>query len=602
MIESLAEKGLKSEADRQGLAVATMRQLLRRVAPVRMSDNCATLLDRFLSDGELYALPIVEDDGRPAALIERTTFVEFFIRPYSSDVFGRRSVAELLANGHHPHRAPLIVEEDCAVEDAAQLIRSAGMQDMVAGFIVCRSGQYRGVANSRDLLNIITQRKQEQFYRLAHYDALTGIPNRALLVERLENACRSARDAGLQVGLLFIDVDRFKQINDSMGHSAGDEVLRLLVGRLTGCIRQIDTLARLAGDEFVIVMESLTDPAQVDALAQRILRAMRDPFEVAGHGLFVTVSIGSAIYPRDDDQLRSLMVKADAAMYESKAAGRNGFRSYTSDIMTFDPERIAIENEMRRALERDEFVLHFQPRVDLATGELRGAEALVRWCHPDRGIVSPMQFIPVAEESGLIVQIGERVLRKALAQQRAWRDEGLPLCRISVNISALQFRQANFSRLVAKLLEEHGVSGELLEFELTESILMRDVEAVIETLKEIKALGVRLAVDDFGTGFSCLSYLRRFPIDCLKIDQSFVRDIECTQVNQSIARAIVALGESLALGVVAEGVETYEEAVVLEGMRCAEAQGYLYSTPVDPQAFSNWLAGHAAGMPLLPVV
>lgn len=602
MIESLAEKGLKWEADRQGLAVATMRQLLRRVAPVRMSDNCATLLDRFLSDGELYALPIVEDDGRPAALIERTTFVEFFIKPYSSDVFGRRSVADLLANGHHPHREPLIVEEDCAVEDAAQLIRSAGIQDMVAGFIVCRNGQYRGVANSRDLLNIITQRKQEQFYRLAHYDSLTGIPNRTLLAERLECACRAADGAGLLVGLLFIDVDRFKQINDSMGHSAGDEVLRLLVGRVAGCIRQIDTLARLAGDEFVIVMESLSDPAQVEALAQRILCAMRDPFEVAGHTLFVTVSIGSAIYPRDDDQLRSLMVKADAAMYESKAAGRNGFRSYTSDIQTFDPERIAIENDMRRALERDEFVLHFQPQVDLTTGELRGAEALVRWRHPDRGMVSPMQFIPVAEECGLIVQIGERVLRQALAQQRAWREQGLPLCRISVNISALQFRQANFARLVAKLLVEHGVSGELLELELTESILMRDVEAVIDTLKAIKSLGVRLAVDDFGTGFSCLSYLRRFPIDCLKIDQSFVRNIERTQVNQSIARAIVALGESLALGVIAEGVETREEAVVLKGMRCAEAQGYLYSTPLDPEGFSDWLAGQAACMPLLPVV
>ncbi|ATE60518.1 putative bifunctional diguanylate cyclase/phosphodiesterase [Thauera sinica] len=599
-MERLTEYRLSLGADGQWLEPATMRHLLRTIEPVRMREKCATILERFLADVELYALPIIEDDGRPAALIERTSFVEFFTKPFGSDVFGRRSVADLLAYGHYRRSPPLVVEEDCTVEDGAQMIISAGMQHMVAGFIVCRAGRYRGVANGRDLLNVITQRKQEQLYRLAHYDALTGIPNRALLADRLELACRMADRTGLQVGLLFIDVDRFKHINDSMGHSAGDEVLRLIVGRLRGCVRQMDTLARLAGDEFVIVMERLSDPMQVDVLAHRILGSMREPFEVGGHSLFVTVSIGSAIYPRDDGQLRSLMVKADAAMYESKASGRNSFRSYTPKMLTFNPESISLENDMRRALERDEFVLHFQPQVDLATGQLRGAEALVRWRHPERGLVSPMHFIPVAEESGLIVQIGECVLRKALAQVREWHDQGLPLFRVSVNISALQFRQANFARFIETLLAEHGVSGEFLELELTESILMRDVEDVLDTLNAIKSLGVRLAIDDFGTGFSCLSYLRRFPIDCLKIDQSFVRNIERTPINQSIAQAIVALGESLALGVIAEGVETLSEAAVLKGMRCSQAQGYLYSTPLEPRSFARWLANRNVGRAVAP--
>ncbi len=570
----------------------TVRHLLRFLEPVRIDDRCQDVLARFLAEDTIYALPVVDAADEPVALIERKRFIEFFSHPYSREIFGRRRILRLLAYEEYECNQPIVVEEGCSVDDVAQIIIDAGMQHMVTGFVVTRQARYLGVANGHDLLNVITQRKQAELYHLAHFDSLTGIPNRVLLSDRLDQACREAERKGCLVALLFVDVDRFKKINDAFGHAVGDAVLRLVVARLNASARRVDTVARLGGDEFVILMEDLDEPGAVDMVAERLLASMREPIELLGHSLVVTVSVGSAIYPTDATEISPLVAKADAAMYEAKAGGRNAFRRYTAGTTMYNPARMSLESELRRAIDGDELVLHFQPQVELASQAIRGVEALVRWRHPERGLISPAHFIPVAEESGLIVPLGEWVLRAALVQVKVWQSQGVPPLRMSINISALQFHQHGFATFLKAQIAEHGVDPHLIELELTESLLMRNVEGVLRTLQEIKAIGVSLAIDDFGTGFSSLSYLRRFPIDRLKIDQSFVRDIAHTPANESIARAIVALANSLSLDIVAEGIEKQSEKTILEHMRCTEGQGYLFARPLPPEDIVAWVASH----------
>jgi diguanylate cyclase (GGDEF)-like protein len=570
----------------------TVRQLLRPVEPVKIYDRCRIILDRFLGDGAIYALPVVDFEAKPVALLDRKRYIEFFSKPYSREIFGRRSVVDLLNYAEYESEHPIVVEESCGVEDVARIIIDAGMQHMVTGFIVTRQGLYLGVANGHDLLNVITQRKQAELHYLAHYDSLTGLPNRMLLGDRLQQACHDAERKGSMVALLFIDVDRFKQINDSLGHSAGDAVLRKLVERLQASARRADTVARLGGDEFVILMDNIDDPFAVDMVAQRLVDSMRMPIDLSGHSLVVTVSIGSALYPGDDTEVSPLLAKADAAMYAAKASGRNAFRKYAPGTSMYNQASMSLENELRQAIENDELMLCFQPQVKLASMEISGVEALVRWRHPMRGLVPPNQFIPVAEESGLIVPLGKWVLRHAFQQCRTWKEQGMPPLRMSINISALQFRQPDFLDFLKEQITAYRVDPRLVELELTESVLMHNVDDVLKTLEAVKALGVNLAIDDFGTGFSSLSYLRRFPIDRLKIDQSFVRDIERSPVNESIARAIVALANSLSLDIVAEGIENLSEKDVLEHMKCNEGQGYLFAKPLPAEDVLLWIAVH----------
>jgi EAL domain-containing protein (putative c-di-GMP-specific phosphodiesterase class I) len=322
---------------------------------------------------------------------------------------------------------------------------------------------------------------------------------------------------------------------------------------------------------------------------------MREPIELLGHSLVATVSVGSAIYPHDDLEISPLLAKADAAMYEAKAAGRDRCCRYSADTTMYNPARMSLENDLRRAIENNEFVLHFQPQVDLVSQDIRGVEALVRWQHPQRGLVPPGLFIPLAEESGLIVPLGEWVLRNAFRQMCEWRAPGLPALRMSINISALQFRHGHLASFLASQLAACDIDPRHVELELTESVLMHDMDEVLQTLLEIKALGVSLAIDDFGTGFSSLSYLRRFPIDRLKIDQSFVRDIENTPANESIARAIIGLAQGLSLQIIAEGIETPAENAVMKNMRCTEGQGYLFARPLTAEDFVLWSAKHRNG-------
>jgi diguanylate cyclase (GGDEF)-like protein len=570
----------------------TVRQLLRPSDPVRGTDRCSTILDRFLADGGIYALPVVDFEGKPIALLDRKRYIEFFSKPYSREIFGRRRVVDLLDYAEYESEHPIVVEETCGVEDVARIIIDAGMQHMVTGFIVTCQGYYLGVANGHDLLDVITQRKQAELHYLAHYDSLTGLPNRMLLGDRLQQACRDAERKGSMVALLFIDVDRFKQINDTLGHSAGDAVLRKLVERLQASARRADTVARLGGDEFVILMDNIDDPVAADMVAQRLVDSMREAIELPGHSLVVTVSIGSALYPGDDTEISPLLAKADAAMYAAKASGRNAFRRYAPGTSMYNPASMVLENELRQAIENDELMLCFQPQVNLASMQICGVEALVRWRHPVRGLVPPSQFIPVAEECGLILPLGKWVLCRAFQQCRTWKEQGMPPLRMSINISALQFRQPDFLDFLKEQINAYRVDPRLIELELTESVLMHNVDEVLKTLEAVKALGVNLAIDDFGTGFSSLSYLRRFPIDRLKIDQSFVRDIERSAVNESIARAIVALATSLSLDVVAEGIENLSEKAVLEHMKCSEGQGYLFAKPLPAEDVLLWITVH----------
>lgn len=571
----------------------TVRHLLRFQEPVYPDDSCQEALDRFLDDRAIEVLPVVDRSDRPSALLVRKNFIEFFSKRYSKDIFGRRSVQDLLSHDKYENIEPIIVEHTRSVDEVAKIIIDTGMQHMVTGFIVSREGRYLGIANGYDLLNAITQRKQAELYYLAHYDALTEIPNRTLLADRLEMSIREAERNGSLVALLYVDVDRFKRINDSMGHAAGDAVLRKVVERLKSVARSCDTVARLGGDEFVLLIENMDDVQDAEMVARRLVESMHEPIALLGHSLIATISVGCAIYPLDDRNSSPLLAKADAAMYEAKACGRNNFRRYSPDTTLYNPARMTLENDLRQAIDQDELMLCYQPQVDLASHTIRGVEALVRWRHPVRGIISPMQFIPIAEESGLIVPLGQWVLRQALRQHRIWCDQGIPEFRMSINVSARQLQQPGFTEFLAGQLAEHGVKAQWIELELTESMLMQDVEAALETLSRIKKLGVTLAVDDFGTGFSSLSYLQRFPIDRLKIDQSFVRNIESTPANESIARAIVALAESLALETVAEGIENPSELAVLKHLRCPEGQGYLFAKPLSAEDVADWINASA---------
>jgi diguanylate cyclase (GGDEF)-like protein len=570
----------------------TVLQLVRPLAPETLHSTCLQALERFHKDSGIFALPIVDAEGIPAAILARQQFLEFFSKHYSREIFGRRNIADLLKSEAYRTIPPVVVEDTCSVDDVARIILDAGMQHLVTGFIVCSEGRYAGIADGRDLLDVITQRKQEELYYLANYDYLTGIPNRLLLGDRLEHACREAERNGKSVGLLFIDVDRFKQINDSFGHRTGDAVLCKVVERLKMSARRCDTIARLSGDEFVILMGDLDESTAMDQVAQRVLDAMHAPIEVAGHALRVSVSIGGAAFPEDDFAMSPLLAKADAAMYEAKAGGRNGYRRYSASTGSYNPVRLSLEHDLRRAIESDELLLVYQPQLGLPSRQLRGIETLVRWRHPERGLISPAHFIPLAEESGLIVQLGEWVIANAFKQMREWKRTGYPCMRMSINISALQLRKGNLPRFLDAQLAACGIDPGCVELELTESMLMGDLDGTLQTLQEIKSLGVKLAIDDFGTGFSSLSYLRRFPIDRLKIDQSFIRDIDVTPTNESIARAIVALAKSLNLETIAEGVESASEQALLANIGCDEGQGYLYGKPMTANDLALWLGAN----------
>ncbi|MEO7840812.1 MAG: EAL domain-containing protein [Anaerolineales bacterium] len=428
-----------------------------------------------------------------------------------------------------------------------------------------------------------------QITHTAEHDFLTELPNRMLLNDRISQAITLAPRHKKNVAVLFLDLDGFKHINDSLGHPIGDKLLQSVAKRLLNCVRDADTVSRQGGDEFVVLLSEVEHAEDAAITAERMLRAVAETHSIGQHDLLVTASIGVSVYPDDGVDAETLIKNADTAMYQAKENGHQSYQFFKPAMNARAVERQSIEESLRRALERDEFTLHYQPKIDLHTGTITGAEALIRWTHPIRGSVSPAQFIPVAEDCGMILPIGTWVLRESCKQVRTWMDAGLPLITMAVNVSAMQFRSENFLEDVFAILKDAGLEPSSLELELTESVLMKHAESTETILKTLRSRGVRVAVDDFGTGYSSLSYLRKFSIDTLKIDQSFVRQITTTPDATTIVTAVISMGRSLKLRVVAEGVETQEELAYLQTNQCDVGQGFYFSRPVPAQEFARLL-------------
>jgi diguanylate cyclase (GGDEF)-like protein/PAS domain S-box-containing protein len=431
----------------------------------------------------------------------------------------------------------------------------------------------------------ITERKlaQEQVDYLAYYDALTGLPNRMMLHERLNSALSAAARRGSRVAVLFLDLDRFKIINDSLGHSFGDLLLQQVASRLQNEIRQHDTVARVGGDEFLIVLTDILSVAEIEVICARIVKSLTGEFAIREHTLNVTCSLGVSIYPQHGNDGETLIKNADAAMYRAKDQGCNIYCFFTDEISAKVVERLNLENSLRLAIDREELFLTYQPQINIETGGIIGLEALVRWQHPERGLVMPDTFIRIAENSGLIISLGEWVLKTACRQMKEWQDCGLRVVPVAVNVSALQFRQNGFRDLIRQVLADTGLAPELLELELTESLLLSNADVMFEVLQNLKDMGLKLVIDDFGTGYSSLSYLRQFPVSKLKIDRSFIRDITVNPDDAAITTAIISLSKGLNLKVIAEGVETEDHLSFLRKHQCDEYQGYFFSRPLKAE-------------------
>jgi diguanylate cyclase (GGDEF)-like protein len=438
----------------------------------------------------------------------------------------------------------------------------------------------------------ITERKasERRILNLAHYDSLTGLPNRALLADRMRVAIKYAERQSTRLAVLFVDLDRFKPINDSLGHDIGDQLLKAAAQRMQMSVRSVDTVSRVGGDEFVVLLSQIGTTEDAARVADKLITGLSQPYGVEGHELQVTASVGICIYPDNGTQPNVLLRNADASMYSAKEGGRNRYQFYSEDMTVRAIERLSLEHDLRGAAQRGEIFTVYQPQIELATNRVIGAEVLMRWRHPTQGLIAPARFIPIAEDSGLILVIGEWILVEACRQAQQWRDRGLLDASISVNVSAIQFRQNDFVRVVERAINVSGISPDCLELELTESVVMQGIDSTEQKLQELDALGVKVAIDDFGTGYSSLSYLQQFTVDRLKIDQSFVRDLPGNIDAAAIATAIVAMGLSLGLRIIAEGVETEAQAEFLQSVLCKEGQGYLYARPMEADEFEAWVA------------
>ncbi len=441
------------------------------------------------------------------------------------------------------------------------------------------------------IISDISERKraEERIFFQANYDALTGLPNRALFHDRLEIALPSHQRLGRKLGLMFIDLDGFKLVNDTLGHDIGDLLLQETARRLEKCIRDGDTAARLGGDEFTVIMPNLVDPRHTPLVAQRVLDALAKPFNLKNHETFVSASIGVTIFPDDATTPNGLLKNADAAMYRAKEQGKANYQFYTSDLNKEVKERLEFKNGLVKALGRGEFSLHYQPKLEIGSNRITGAEALMRWNSRDYGLISPVKFIPILEETGQVVEVGEWAIRTACERQIAWKKEGLPPLRVAVNISARQLREKSFISIVDQALKDTGVSPDGLEIEITESMLMSDQEKAVKSLGELHDMGIHIAMDDFGTGYSSLSYLKRFPIDTIKIDRSFVADIATDHDDAIIIKTIINMGQNLNRRIVAEGVETESQLAILNEYNCDEIQGYFFSPPLPEEKFTDFI-------------
>ncbi|OTP70422.1 diguanylate cyclase/phosphodiesterase (GGDEF & EAL protein) with PAS/PAC sensor(s) [Caballeronia sordidicola] len=548
----------------------------------------------------------------PAELLGKTDF-DFYPLELASEY--HRQEQEILKHGrsllnHEEHAKYLLLEEEAWLittkvavrDDGGRIVGLVGinyevtLQKAAEAALQTARAQAEETASRLqatiarlDLEMKERQRFEQELRHQALHDALTGLPNRALLMDRIEQAITVAPRCDYSLTLLFLDLDRFKLVNDTLGHAAGDELLRVVTRRIGRLMRPGDTFARLGGDEFVLLMRTFM-PADVLAnVTNRLSRVVAKPVRIANREVSVSCSLGYSVYPQDGDDATTLLKRADAAMYAAKEDGGNRVRRYTSDLSSPIGERLELESQLRQALHRGEFLLHYQPQIEIASGRIVGVEALVRWQHPTRGLVPPMQFIPLAEESGLIEPLGEWVLRTACAQTAAWAHSGLPALRMAINVSARQFLNPALESVVAQALAENELAPEQLELEITESLSMKNPEESMRILASFKALGIGIAIDDFGTGYSNLAYLRRFPVHRIKLDRAFVSELGSQSSSHTIVEAIVAMAHKLGLQVIAEGVENIEQRNQLLRYGCDELQGYWFSRPVDADTFKALL-------------
>lgn len=483
---------------------------------------------------------------------------------------------------HVAERVSLVKKQGSAIIEATHIKKDGTLMPVeVHAMLIERNGKEFLVGIARDM----TERKlaEEKAEYLAYYDSLTGLPNRLLLNDRLSLALAHAHRSKEMLSLMYLDLDSFKTINDTLGHDMGDRLLRDVAERLQRCLREGDTVARIGGDEFVVLLPQISSTDDVAKVAEKVIEQLKPSFDYDGRELHITTSIGITLYPHDGSDVQTLFKNAEVALYRAKEQGRNNYQLYTSSMNAKAFERLALENSLRKALERKEFRVFYQPQINLDTGEIVGMEALIRWQHPDLGLVAPAQFIPLAEDTGLIVEIGEWVLRTACQQNKAWQAEGYPAVRVSVNLSARQFQQQEMVEMVERVLKDTKLAPEYLELEITESAVMQDAVRAIEILHELNKHGIKVAIDDFGTGYSSLSYLKNFPINRLKIDKVFVHTITTDKNDAAIVAAIIAMSHNLKLKAVAEGVETIEQLDFLRALDCDEMQGYLFSRPICPE-------------------
>jgi diguanylate cyclase (GGDEF)-like protein/PAS domain S-box-containing protein len=566
------------------IAAVAVSIIIRQISGIRSA--------RAVGDARRFAAEIIDNAGEGIVVYDRelryvlwNRFMEELTGLKERDVVGRpaleifphlrdQQVDEMLQRG--------LAGETVSTPDIHYYIPSTSRRGWVSSVYRPHLDENGAVIGVIGLVRDITGRKtaEQQVEYQAYHDALTGLANRRLFHEHLSLALALAQRLHKFVAVLFLDLDHFKVVNDSLGHSVGDELLNHVARRLKGCVREGDTVARVGGDEFTIVIQDLSSRDEAGIVASKVLHAIAEPMEVSGHRLYVTTSIGITLYPEDGEDAEALLKNADTAMYKAKAQGRNTYQMASRELSRTTQERMAVENGLHLALEGGEFELLYQSQIDVETMDVVGMEALLRWVHPERGVILPEEFIGVAEDRGLILPIGEWVIREACREARRFRQEGQPFFRVAVNISPRQFRDPALPSIVQSAIAEAGIDPRMLELEITENVAMEDVELTMSTLAQFRASGVTIAIDDFGTGHSSLSYLKRFPIDALKIDKGFVADLPDKFEDAAIVSSVISLANGLGLRVVAEGVETKEQLDFLRENGCREVQGFYFSYPV----------------------
>lgn len=554
-----------------------------RVLLIEDNPDDARLLQEMLKHTSSMSCKITESDClKDALILIRDEVFDIVLTDLSlPDAVGFDSVEKIQAANNS---MPVIVLSGSENHDFALEVMTLGAQDYLV------KGQGDGNLIARAIRYSIERKKIEQgFCYMAQYDALTGLANRALFMERMDRSISRANRNNSQVAIMFIDLDHFKRINDTLGHYAGDALLREVSNRLKQCTRKEDTVSRFGGDEFTIILENVKHMNDAVIVANKIIKSIANPILVNDVELYVTPSIGITIFPSDADNIEQLLKHADTAMYRAKEEGRDGFQFYTDGMNQETEERMGLEAMLRQALHHNEFQLYYQPKIDIQTGEMLGAEALIRWNQRELGMIQPDKFIPLAEETGLIFSIGEWVVREACRQMQDWLWAGIEPIRVAINLSPRQFNQQDLADMILDTTMEYSIVPRNIELEITESLLMNDTESSIKILSKLKDWGMHVSIDDFGTGYCSLGYLKSFPIETLKIDRSFVKDITIDPDDAAICSAIIALGHKLRLNVTAEGIETVEQLEYLKQQGCDEAQGYYFSKPLSAADFNNYV-------------